>query len=144
MTTDLGYQTEVLIGANIAAVTATISLAGATSITPPALVRDEFETTAMNGAAFMRTFAPGLIDPGELAMELNWMPNGATEVLFRDLITERPGRLIQVRFRMVTPNPTCTFRAFLRERSPSVPMEDKMTCSVTFRLETAMTWATAT
>ena len=144
MTTDIGYQTDVLVGTNVAAVTASVLLAGATSVTPPALSRDEFEKTGMGGVSFLREFGPSLIDPGELAMELNWLPNAATETLLREMFTERQGRLIQIRFKMVTPNPTCTFRAFLRERSPSVPMEDKMTCSVTFRLETAMTWATAT
>ena len=128
MTTDIGYQTDVLVGANLAAVTATVVLAGLTSVTPPALTRDEYERTAMGGTDFLRQFGPSLIDPGELTVELNWLPNAPTEVLLRDMFAERSGRLIMIRFRMVTPNVTCSFRAFLRERSPAVPMDDKMTC----------------
>lgn len=143
MTTDIGYQTQVLVGTNVAAATATVLLAGVTNVTPPAMVRDEFEKTAMGGTDFLRSFGPSLVDPGELQMELNWLPNAPTEVLLRDLFAERQGRLIMLRFNMVTPNPTCSFRGFLRERSPAVPMDDKMTCSVMFRLETAMTWGTA-
>lgn len=143
MTTDIGYQTDVLVGANLAAVTATVALAGVTAVTPPALMRDEFERTAMGGTNFLREFAPSLIDPGELQLELNWLPNAPTETLLREMFAERSGRLIMIRFRMVTPNPTCSFRAFLRERTPAVPMDDKMTCSATFRVETVMTWATA-
>lgn len=144
MTTDIGYLTDVLVGANLAAVTATVLLAGVTNVTPPALMRDEFERTAMGGTDFMKLFGPSLVDPGELQLELNWLPNAATETLMREMFAERTGRLMMIRFKMVTPNPTCSFRAWLKERGPAVPMDDKMTCSATFRLETAMTWGAAT
>lgn len=143
MSTDLGFQTLISVGADVAAVTATVPLGGLSGITMPSLSRDEFDKTAMNDPNYLRSFGPGLSDPGELQLDLNWLPDSATEAELREMFAERAGRLIQVRFNMVTPNVTCTFRAFLKERSPVVPMDEKMTASCVFRLETAMTWGTA-
>ncbi|MDR7125501.1 phage tail tube protein [Pseudotabrizicola sp. 4114] len=142
MTTDIGFQTEVLVGTNIAAVTATVLLAGLKAVTPPALSRGEADITAMGEPDFLKQFIPGLTDPGELPLELNWLPDSDAEELLREMFAERQSRLIMIRFNMVTPRVTCSFRGFLRERTPTVPMEDGMTCAATFRVTSKMTWGT--
>lgn len=54
------------------------SVAGIKSITGPNIQRDTHDTTDMNGTNF-RTFIGGLVDPGEVQFEANWLPTDDTQ-----------------------------------------------------------------
>lgn len=53
----------------------------ATAVEPGEQVADEHEITPLNASNRFKTFILGTIDPGEITVELNHVPNSADDVL---------------------------------------------------------------
>lgn len=140
MSGEIGYGASLKVGATTAAITATVTLAGITSCPPPPFSRDSVDVTHMGSPNGVREFIPGLADFGEISLELNWIPSSATDDVFRELQGEMDARLFEISFTQVTPTVTCSFRAFLTGYEAGVPMEDKMTASVTLKVTGSPTW----
>lgn len=103
-------------------------IAEATSITPPTETTDSVEVTHMESEDQTREFIPGLIDPGELGLDLNWIPGSDTDELLRAWRERR-------RCRLTFPNDvTWTFTAFKTSYSGETPMEGKMAGSLTAKV----------
>lgn len=133
-----------MVGANVAATTATVTLGGVTGFALPEWSRDSVEITAHDSPGYTKEFIPGLNENGEVTWTLNWLPGNATDDVLEELKAEREGRLFTVEFPMNVVGgkvQVCSFRAFLTAKSPSVEdMAGQMTCSITLRPSTIPAW----
>ncbi|NBE05930.1 phage tail tube protein [Paragemmobacter ruber] len=140
-TPDIGYGTILRVGATLAATTATVAVGRLQSVNPPPYSRDVVDITGMDSPGHTREFIPGLIDRGEVAAEIVWVPGDATDDLIQALLTEREPRVWEVAFPQIAATPpVCNFRAFITGWEPGVPMEDKMTASITLKVTGVPTW----
>lgn len=97
-------------------------------VTAPALTRTAIDTTHMGSASDYRTFIPGLIDPGEITLDIYFdakqtlpVEDGAAGDL--DTLT------------LTFPDAsTWTCSGFTTGYSPAIPMDDAMTCTLTFKV----------
>lgn len=103
-------------------------LARVTSITPPGESTDAIDTTHMGSPDGIREFIPGLTDPGECSLGLDWVPGAATDVFIR---AWRDKRRCKIRF----PNGvTWEFDGFRTGYSGEVPLDDKLTAELTVKV----------
>jgi len=107
-------------------------IAEVTSLTPPTETTDSVEVTHMESPDMTREFIPGLIDPGEVGLDMNWIPGSDTDDLLRAWRERR-------RARITFPNSvTWTFSAFKTSYSGEAPMEDKMAGSLTAKVTSSV------
>lgn len=138
---DIGHGTVIRVAATMAATTATVALGRVRSLNPPPYARDAVDVTSMESAELTREFIPGLIDRGEVTVELIWVPGDATDDILRAMLTEREPRLFEIAFpQIVSPVPTCSFRGFVTAFDPTVELEGEMTASVTMKVTGIPTW----
>lgn len=133
MTAEIGYRTELWVAADTTATTATVQLANITSITPPGLSVDSIDTTTMGGTSHVRSFIPGILDPGEMSLEMNWELGDATDALIRAMMKGRETRYMEIRFPQLADTPVFGGRGFFTGFEPGVPLDDKMTGSATVK-----------
>lgn len=99
-----------------------------TSITPPGLSRDSIDVTHMQSPDEFREFIEGLMNAGEFSCDLNWKPS-ATDTIVAELISGKAN------WQMQFPNGvTWTMSAFVTNYPITVPMDNKMTASVTWKV----------
>lgn len=100
------------------------------SITPPVFRRDVVDATHMGSAERFREFIPGLIDPGEVTIQLNFDPGGSAQTsLFAKLNTGASN------YRITYPDATIwTFSAFMTGFNNDDPLDGKLTATATFKL----------
>ena len=138
-----GYGIELKVGANPAAVTATVVMGGLTDIPPPSFTRESIDVTAHDSTDGYREFLGGLKDPGELTMTLNWTPGNATHDVAIAMMDEDLPRLFVVTFTQVTPNVLCTYRAVMLGFEPTGAVEGQLTASVSLRVWGKPVWSDA-
>lgn len=129
----LGYGTKFQTGNGSSPETFT-DLAFVVNITAPELSRDAIDVSHMQSPDEWREFIAGMKDAGEVTLELNFLPGGAA---FLAILAE---------FNLVSAQATKTrritwvdgsyleFEAFVTGKAPEVPMDDKMSSSVTFKV----------
>lgn len=101
------------------------------SITPPSDALDVIDATHMASANRTREFITGLRDPGECSFEMNFVPGSAGDVLLQDVRDDG----VRVSCRITFPNAVIwTFSGILTGYEPTVPLDDKMTATVTFKV----------
>lgn len=111
-----------------------LDLGEVTNITPPSSTTDMIDVTHMQSPGGRREFVPGLIDPGECSFEMNYVPGSAGDLYLLALFDLAPA-LRKRRCRIIYPNQvTHTFEALIQTYEPSVPTEDKMSATVTFKV----------
>jgi predicted secreted protein len=116
-------------------------LAEITGISLPNPTVEEVEATHFKSPNRRREYISSLIEDGEGSFELNYVPGSATSTLVRDAIDDGVVR----DYRIVLPNGTgtwwvsgqCIVRSFERE----VPIDDRMTATLTVRFTGAVTEA---
>jgi hypothetical protein len=109
-----------------------VALANVTSWDGPSTENPEIDTTALNSAA--KEFEGGLIDFGELTLEINYDPNNAThQQIFADMEANPPTK---TGWRITFVNPTINFTwpAFVKGFSISGSVDEKISGSLTLRL----------
>lgn len=107
------------------------ALAEVTNITPPSDNLDIIDATNMDSANATREFIVGLNDPGECALEMNFIPGSTAD---QKIIQIRDAREA-VYCRITFPNAVVwTFLGILTGYEPAIPTDDKMTATVTFKV----------
>lgn len=112
-----------------------ITLLGVKSISGPDIARETHDTTEMASGTNYRTFIGGLVDPGSLSFEANWLPRDPTQ-------SQDPGGFIGeydidscgslTAWRIVTPScpgedtVTIEFEGIVTGSSFELPMDDLM------------------
>lgn len=122
--------TTLVIGA-VSPVTEVVSFDG------PSATSETFDVSNM--ASTTRTFVAGLIDNGELTVELNYdpEPHAAIALLVGGVI-----QTCTITF-ADTPTTTVTFTAFVTGFAPSGERDGILTATVTLKLSSTVNWDTA-
>lgn len=105
------------------------------SITPPSETVDVIDVTHMQSPDSTREFIQGLMDPGEVSFEMNFVPGSASDVFIRGWRASRQRRAAKITF----PNDVVwEFSAFVTGYEPAMPNEDKMTATVTCKVTSSV------
>ncbi len=138
----IGYGTRIYMMATASASVLT-KLAEVTSVTPPEDEVAEVEVTHYESPGRTREFIAGLADAGSTTVEMNWVPGSATDEL---LTVAKADRLVRT-FRIVTPpgegSQQFTFPAYVNGYSRALPLDDRLTATVTLRIAGAVVEADA-
>lgn len=105
------------------------------SVTPPSDDVDQVEVTHMQSPGRRREYIGGLIDSGECSVEMNFIPGNASDVRLNHLLALPVGTDRVRSCRITFPNSVYwTFDAEVTGYEKSVPLDDKMTATVTFKV----------
>lgn len=118
-------------------------LAEVLSISPPSQSVDIIDVTHLKSTDRIREFIAGMIDPGEVSMEMNLVPGSASEIAIQAL----EGLSTTTNFRVTFPDGTAgsvtwIFAGFLAGYEPAIPSGEKMTANVSFKVTGTTTIST--
>jgi predicted secreted protein len=117
-----------------------VPLAEVFEVTPPEVAIDQVEVTHFKSPGRSREYIPALSDNGTASANMNYVPNSATDVLLDTL--KASGDVAEMR--ITYPNGvTITFDAFVSGYSKSIPVADRMTAEVQFKVSGAVVMAAA-
>jgi len=115
------------------------SLAEVISITPPSFTFDQIDVTHMESPNRLREFISGLGDAGECSFDMNFVPGSTSDDRLFELMNLPVGVLRRRNCRISFPNGvTWSFSAELTGYEPTVPVDDKMTATTTFKVSGAI------
>lgn len=124
----IGYGTRFAISTNGTSYT---DIAEVFEITPPSDTIDTVDASHMASPNATREFIFGLRDPGEASFEMAFIPGSESDELIQTVRDSRQS----VSCRITFPNQvTWTFTGVLTGYEPAVPLDDRMTASVTFKV----------
>lgn len=132
----IGYNStyEIYSGGNFVAV------GEVTVITPGEATTDRVEATHMQSPGRRREYIAGMIDSGEASFEINWIPGNSTDTLLRGLLSS--GEVTQ--HRITFPNGvTVTYDAAVTGFTKALPIDDRMTATITVAVSGEETWGSA-
>ena len=112
------------------------TVAEVSSIGGPTLSLDPIDVTSHDSTGGWRQFVGGLLDGGEVSLEINYDPVGATHDASTGLIADMVARTLR-NFQLVFPDTgstTWTFAALITAFEPSEPIDDKLAASVTLKV----------
>lgn len=107
------------------------SIGEVTSVTPPAIARDAIDATHTASPEKWREFIAGLKDGGEASADINFVPGSVGHGLLMDQLDLDDASVCQITF---PDGSMFDFSAILTGYQPSVPIDDKMTATVTFKV----------
>src|SRR5262245_30739691 len=120
-----------------------VPIAEVKSITPPSADVDQVEVTHMQSPDRYREFISGLIDGGEASFEMNFIPGNASDIRIFELLNLPVGVSRRRSCRISFPNGrTWNFNGEVTGYEPSVPFDDAMTATVTFKVTGGITAGT--
>jgi predicted secreted protein len=112
-----------------------LTFAEARSISGPSLEGAEVEVTSMDSPGRLREFIGGLVDPGGVDFEVNYIPSNAThQQILADLVANpAPVRNMRVRFAQLTPVRRLDFAGFILSAPLTIPVDSQVTQNVRIR-----------
>jgi predicted secreted protein len=129
----IGYGTLLEVSTDNGATWAAV--AEVTNITPPSDTVDSVDVTHMQSPNRTREFIPGLADPGECSMEMNFVPGSATDVQLRTLKASGT----KAKWRITWPNAVIwVFSGFITGVEATGPVDDKMGVTATIKVTGAV------
>jgi len=91
------------------------------------------EATHFKSPGRRREYIKTLIDSGGGSFQLNWLPGSATDAVISDAHADEGSRL----FTMIVPSTTGTWEISgsvnVLSRTPTIPLDDRMTCNVSLQ-----------
>ena len=126
----IGYGSEFAISDDQTTTGIFTAVAGITAITPPGYSRDAIDVSDMDSPDQFREYIAGMMDAGEVGLELNFVAVAADK--FIAAMTAGEGG-----FRITIPGAApvlWTFLGIVTNYQPSDPFDDKMTASVTIKI----------
>ena len=134
MAGDFGFGTALKLGA--------VEVAQVTDISGPGYSLETVDVTAHDGATYYREYVAGLIDAGEVSMELNFDPNGTTHKNAVGGVLYTMEQRTLASWTLVFPDTTdVDFSAFVTKFEPGAPYDDKLTASATLKISGKPTWS---
>ncbi len=106
-------------------------IAEVTQITAPAFVRDVPDATHMLSPEKWREYIPGLRDPGEVSITMNFIPGGTGQDQMISAFQDDVARMYRVDF---IGTEFWDFYAYCIGFAPEVPLDAKMTATARFKL----------
>lgn len=136
----IGLGTEFWLGNNVATPVLT-KLGEIISVTPPNPQTAEVEATHMASPNRRREYIAGMIEDGEGTFEMNYVPGSETDVLIRG--AQASG--LTKPYKIVIPDGTgkweITGSCIVRGYERNLPIDDRMTATLTVRFTGAVTEA---
>lgn len=127
----LGYGSRFLVLDTTVSPAVETQLGEVINISPPTKDLDLIDATHMQSPGSTREYILGLIDPGEAAVEMNFVPGDATD----DLLIAIEAARTAFQCRIVFPNlVTWTFLALLQGREFSLTVDDKITHTANWKV----------
>ncbi len=124
----LGYDSSYRIWDSTLTEPALVDIGEVFNITPPGGTADRVEATHMKSPGRRREYIAGLIDSGEASFEINFVPGSPTDAFLRRLLTS--GEIVQHQIEF--PNgATVTYDAAVTGYEKTVPLDDRMTATIT-------------
>jgi hypothetical protein len=112
-----------------------VAMAEVTSITPPSASLDQIDVTHMQSPNRRREFISGLNDSGEASFDMNFVPGSTSDDRLFALLNLPVGQTRRRNLRISYPNGvTWSFVGELTGYEPTIPVDDKMTATVTFKV----------
>lgn len=111
-------------------------LAEVNSISGPSMSRDTIDVTSLDSTGGYREFIGGFRDAGAVSLSMNF-----TLATYDDILIDFQASTSRL-YQIVLPdtnNTTFEFSAWVTELSMEVPMDDKVTASVTLKIDGAIT-----
>jgi hypothetical protein len=126
----IGYLSEFRLGDGASPEVFT-AVAEVFAITPPSDTVDVVDATHMQSPNRTREFIDGLIDPGETSFEMNFIPGGAGDDAIQAWKAAGGAKNCQIKY----PNGvTWSFSGVLTGYEPDIPVDDRMTATVTIKV----------
>lgn len=136
----IGYGSTYEIWDTSLTTPAFVKVAEVINITPGEATADRVDATHMQSPNRRREYISGLIDNGEASFEINWVPGSDTDELIRRLFTS--GDIVD--HRITFPGGvTLTYEASIIGFSKVIPIDDRMTATITVAVSGDETWGTA-
>lgn len=136
----IGYQTKYSIRSVVGSSGTFTEIAEVINVTPGEATADRIDATHMQSPGRRREYISGLIDNGEASFEINWVPGSATDEFLRGLFESGEVRDHQIEF----PNGvTVTYDASIIGFSKAIPIDDRMTATITIAVSGDETWGEA-
>ncbi len=132
----LGYGTTVKLDSASSGSYTTIGQLG--DVGGPDTSVDAVDVTTHDSASAAREFIMGLIDGGEVTLDIVYDPALATHQLLQTVLAARTNRPWRINFAGLAT--TCSFSGGITGLGPSAPVEDKLMCSVTIKVTGLVTW----
>jgi len=113
------------------------------SIEPPSQENDDVEVTNLDSPDRMKEYIAGMGEPGELALEMNFLPTDATQDADTGLIADRISGEVK-NFRIMfsdASSTTATFAGYVKSFKPGVAVSDRLTASCTIKVSGPLAWA---
>lgn len=107
------------------------------NITPGEATADRIDATHMQSPGRRREYISGLIDSGEASFEINWIPGSATDKLLRDLFTAGTVSEHRITF---SNGVTVTYDGSITGFSKAIPIDDRMTATITVAVSGDEVW----
>lgn len=125
---DIGIGT-VFEMATLAAPTVFTAIGEIFNLTPPAFTDATIDVTNFDSPNNTREFIPGLTEPGSASFEMNYVPGSASDLY---LLAHANETMV---CRITFPNGVMvTFNGIRETYEPQVPVDDRMTANVSFRV----------
>jgi hypothetical protein len=132
----IGYGTKIEIE-TVAGTLVYTELAEVKAANKPSATTDQVEITTMSSPDTTKEFISGLADRGEIALTMNWVPGGTTDLFFE---TWREGGNERRYVKITTPNSKIyTFQAFILDYTGSIPVGDAMEAEVSLKVAGSVT-----
>jgi len=113
------------------------TIAEVTAINGPAITRDTYNTTYMGSA--WQEYIAGLPDPGEISVDLNFLPANTTHTLLHNDMTAT-AQTYNLLFTDAATT-TWTMTALVTALSPTAPVDGKLAATASFKLSGAITFS---
>lgn len=125
----LGYTSKYLIDG--------VEMGEVIEITPGEATSERVQATHMQSPGRRHEYISGMIDNGEGSFQINWVPGNATDVTLRGLLASGATE----EHTIVFPNGvTVAFNAQVTGFSKAMPLEDRMTATITVAISGEETW----
>jgi hypothetical protein len=131
MATDakIGYGSKYLING--------VQIAEVFEITPGEATTERVQASHMQSPGRRHEYIAGMIDSGEASFQINWIPGNGTDTLLRGLLASAAVEEHSIIF----PNGVMvTYDAAVTGFSKALPMEDRMTATITVAVSGEETW----
>lgn len=112
-----------------------VAMAEVVNITPPSMTVDQIDVTHMQSPNRRREFISGLVDGGEASFDMNFVPGSTSDDRLFALLNLPTGQSRRRNLRLSYPNGvTWSFAGELTGYEPAIPVDDKMSATVTFKV----------
>lgn len=109
------------------------AIAEVTNVGGPGMSMDTVDITSHGSAGGWKEYAGGLLDGGEIKLELNFLPGNTSQQSLSTALSARSKKNFKLVF-PDTPATTWSFAAFVTNFEPSAPVDGKLGASVTLKI----------